>query len=270
MSYFRSKMYTKLSHFLDAQQERGRYMVTKDELRRQLRISEEALSRACHRLVEKKRLLMVRRGFYVIVPLEYRSSGTIPASWFIDGLMKYVERPYYVACLTAAAHYGAAHQRPQVFHVITDGVIPSMNVGGLRIAFFMKSSMSSAAVAKVKTPTGFMKVSAPATTALDLVRFEQRLGGLNRVAEVLQELADKITADALLAAAYAEKKMTYVQRLGHILDKLGETKITNKMAQWVTEQRPRVTSLKPKADSKGKPKDARWNVIVNGTIEVDA
>ena len=82
-----------------------------------------------------------------------------------------------------------------------------------------------------------MKVSAPATTALDLVRFENQLGGLNRITEVLEELSDKITATDLLAAAQEENKLTYVQRLGYILDQLGKTELTSDLAQWLKKKR---------------------------------
>jgi len=48
---------------------------------------------------------------YVLVPLEYLHAGAPPPSWFIDDLMKAMERPYYVGLLSAAGIHGASHQQ---------------------------------------------------------------------------------------------------------------------------------------------------------------
>jgi len=44
--------------------------------------------------------------------------GCLPANQFIPLLMDYLKEPYYAGMLTAAEHYGAAHQRPQAFQVL--------------------------------------------------------------------------------------------------------------------------------------------------------
>ena len=52
----------------------------------------------------------------------------------------------------------------------------------------------------MKSYTGYIAVSTPATTALDLVRFAPAIGGLDTVFTVLEELAEKITPEDLLQA----------------------------------------------------------------------
>lgn len=47
-------------------------------------------------------------------------------------------------------------------------------------------------VREVRTETGYMMVSSPLMTALDLVQNERKVGGLGRVTEVLLELCRKI------------------------------------------------------------------------------
>jgi hypothetical protein len=75
--------------------------------------------KALQRLKRKKESAMIRKGFYVIVPPEYRSRGVLPPVLFIADLMKFLNRNYYTGLLNAAAFYGAAHQQPQDFFVIT-------------------------------------------------------------------------------------------------------------------------------------------------------
>ena len=71
----------------------------------------------------------------MVVPLEYREAGCPPASWFIQPLMDFLDRPYYVGLLSAAAIHGAAHQQPMVFQVITDMVIKAARAGRVAIQF---------------------------------------------------------------------------------------------------------------------------------------
>jgi hypothetical protein len=69
-------------------------------------------------------------------------------------------------------------------------------------------------VVATKTSTGFVRVSDPASTAIDLVAYEARIGGLSRVVTVLQELAESLKAEAVVRAAATEKNIAPVQRLG--------------------------------------------------------
>ena len=61
----------------------------------------------------------VYRGFYVIVPVQYRLKGVVPPPYYINELMAYLKRLYYVGLLSAAAVYGAVHQRPMETQVMT-------------------------------------------------------------------------------------------------------------------------------------------------------
>ena len=56
----------------------------------------------------------------MIITPEYAQSGMLPATLFIDDLMKSLNRKYYIGLHSAAALYGAAHQQPMEFFVITE------------------------------------------------------------------------------------------------------------------------------------------------------
>ena len=133
-----SSRYSALSKFADSLQGKGRYAFQRAEALGALSVSDEALQTAARRLAAKKRLVIPRRGFYVIVPLEYQTAGAPPPDWFIDDLMKFQERPYYVGLLSAAALHGSAHQQPQEFQVVTDASVRVTQAGRARIRFFMK------------------------------------------------------------------------------------------------------------------------------------
>jgi hypothetical protein len=128
-----------------------------------------AFKHAARRLVLQSRLASPRRGFFVAVPLEYRSLWAPPPSWYIDALMNFHGRPYYVGVLSAAALYGAAHQQPQEFQVVTDKALRPTVGGKSRIRFLYKIRASQAQTVRLKTETGAMVVSSAEATAVDMV-----------------------------------------------------------------------------------------------------
>ena len=109
-----------LSALVDDLQSGGRCTFDRSEALSALRVDALNLKKAATRLGSKRRIVAPRRGFYVIVPLEYRATGAPPPSWFSDNLMRHLGRPYYVGVLSAAALHGAGHQQPQEFQVMTD------------------------------------------------------------------------------------------------------------------------------------------------------
>jgi len=256
-----------LPDFVDQLQSEGRYSFSKQEAKHATGLNADALKKALWRLEDKNRVRMIKRGFYVIVPLEYSRTRIIPAEWFISDLLKFMDQPYYVGLLSAAAMHGAAHQQPQEFHVVVPRPLRDIRVDGLLITFFKKSGMVACPVDQAKTSTGYMRISNAAVTAIDLVAYSGRVGGLDRVLTVLQELSEKITPDMLVEAANKEKQMSYVQRLGWLLEKSGKGDLVSKLANWISKKKPLRTPLDPTLPRKGFPRDSRWNVVINAEVE---
>jgi len=256
-----------LSEYVERLQGSGRYTLTRTEALKATGLRANSFEVSACRLAEKKQIVGVRRGFYVIVPVEYRSSGILPPDWFISDLMKFLGQPYYVALLSAAEMHGAAHQRPQAFQVITSQATREVEAAGLRIRFFKKANVSATPTIKKRTFTGDIPISTPAATALDLVAYERRVGRLNRVMTVLQELGESIEADTLIAAAQADTQLAHVQRLGWLLDKAGFESVTAKLHEWLEHKRTKPVVLDLSQPAKGFTRDPKWSVIVNTEVE---
>lgn len=258
-----------LAKLVDDLQAGGRYTLTRDEAIAALGITDVALTKAVQRLVAKNRLAVPRRGFFVIVPIEYRQAGAPPPDWYIGDLMAFSNRPYYVGLLSAASLHGAAHQQPQEFQIVTDGQLRPMAAGRGRIRFFKKRGMESTPLVDVKTETGLMRVSTPEATAVDLLRYLDATGHLGNVATVLAELAEKMDPMRTVEAAKLDGSLANAQRLGHLLDLVGAGELGGGLADWVAERRPRYLALRPDRPSDAALKDRRWRLLVNEKIEVD-
>ena len=255
--------------FVEALQSSGQYVFTRDQALKALRASEVALKNALWRLSKGGRLASPRRGFYVIVPPEYRAAGSLPPSWFIRELMAYLGRPYYVGLLSAAALHGAAHQSPHEFQVVTDRPLRPTEVGRVRIRFAKKANLAKTPTVGIKTPTGEIRVSSPEATVLDLVRYPQHAGFLSNVATVLREIAEHLDPVKLVSAAEADDEPAYAQRLGYLLDRIGFAELAAPLAKWVSAKAPRVTPLRPDRPLSGAPRNAQWRVAVNEEVELE-
>ncbi len=76
--------------------------------------------------------------------------------------------------------------------------------------------------------TGRMKVSSPALTALDLMRYGKGSVSIDNVATVLSDLGPRIDGDQLASLSRCFEK-TVVQRLGYMLDSLDRRSMTQRM-----------------------------------------
>lgn len=226
---------------------------------------------AALRLIKKKRLARPIKNFYVIVPTEYQLVAAPPAVWFIDYLMKFCDRPYYVGLLSAAALHGVAHQQPQVFQVITNKPLPAIEVGRSSIQFFVKKYISSANTESLKTPTGYMRLSNPELTAFDLIKYVKSVGYLSHVATVLSELQEKFNEKHFANILETDKlEMPDVQRLGYLLEVVAaKPKIIALLKQWIKAKKPRATPLRPDKSYGEAPYNPDWCLYINEKIETD-
>ena len=255
----------------------GRGVFSADEAQKEIGISRGAFLDAAERLQRRGQLIRPRRGFYVVVPPQHATTGAPPPEWYIDALMRHEKRPYYVGLLAAAAAHGASHQAVMEFQVVTDKLLPDIEAGRTRIVFSYRKDMAAVAtgIEDRKTQSGYMKLSSPELTALDLVRYPQSGAGLDNIATVLSELAERLRPEKLASLSGAFEKAV-VQRLGHLLGRLGHPQITEPMFAALSARGPLPwVELDPK--QAGDPdlslppseRDERWRLIVRRPPEID-
>jgi predicted transcriptional regulator of viral defense system len=212
-----------------------------------------------------------RHDFFVIVPHEYRSLGAPPSSWYLDSLMRYLGLPaYYVGLLTAAQWHGASHFAVQETQVIVPKQMRPIQVGREKIRFFMKADAANTPVEMRTLEYGPIRVSSPEATAVDLVRYIDAAGGLNFVATVLAELKKELKPGVLKVAVAKGSNAATTQRLGYILERVADARLTAPLARWLVRQHPRTRPLDPRASVKGVALNERWRLWVNADIEPSA
>ena len=253
---------------------RGNYLFTKENLTEAFpEAGSDYLKNAVSRLVKRGMVVSPWRNFYVAVPEEYRLKGQVPPMFFIDGLMAYLGRPYYVGLLSAAFLHGAAHQVPQTFMVITEGkTLRQVEKKGTRIAFISRSEIPTKLLEKKRTQNGDVNVSSPALTAIDLIDHEGNFGGMSRASEVLAELMETVNFDGIAPEFYHVSQTPVYQRLGFMLEViLDEKRQADSLYEGCQQAglKFRKTPLKKGKASVGCASETRWKIQVNATIEMD-
>jgi predicted transcriptional regulator of viral defense system len=246
----------------------GKYTFTFEEIKKHFSLSDSAISLQLSYYSMKKRIFHIRKGFYGILTPENSTGGILPSDLFIDSLMKHLNKPYYVALLSAAALHGAAHQKPMVDFVMSQTPAPRSIVNKkMKLYFISKKSLEQSGFVQMKTRAGYINVSSPELTAFDLVVYSSKFG-VNRVATVLQELYEVMKPAALKRIAKTQDTAA-VQRLGYILDRIVENeKLSNILLKILENRKIFPVPISVKKPKKGEI-DKKWNVIINMQIETD-
>ena len=246
----------------------GRYHFPSAEARSALGVSAVAAKLALNRLAKKAAIASPARGFYVIVPPEYRSIGCLPADQFIPALMKRRGLSYYAGLLSAAQYHGAAHYRPQEFQVMVSKNRWPIECGAVRVVFVARKRLNNVLVQDFNTPRGPIHVSTPEATAVDLVGYPRHVGGLDQVATILSELAEKIDPEKLVRAARTAP-ITWAQRLGFLLVRIGAGEKTRSLESYVRSHARESTLLLSSAPRGHAKRDSNWKLYVNARVQAD-
>ena len=209
----------------------------------------------------------------MIVSPQYAAKGVVAPIYYIDQLMQYIRKPYYISLLNAAELHGTAHQRSQRFSVTT--VYPSSTVSKTKnniLDWVYRKEIPESFLQTKNSETGTVRFSNPELTAIDLIQYEKHIGGLSRAATVLAELAEETDFSKVSNELLDYTSVSAVQRLGFILDNILEE---NEQADVLYKQlcnyekRLNYVPLSTRSTNENAEKDIRWKIYINTEIEVD-
>ena len=267
--------YTQVRYWVDDLPKSGRNTFSLSEARERFQQkSPSQIKNALNRLVSSGKIASVWRGFYAIVLPEYGMKGIIPPAEYIDHLMSYLGKDYYVSTLSAAALHGASHQKPITFTFICDQILHRKEKGDIRLEPLLKKRIPHRYVEIKNVKSGTINVSAPILTAIDLVLYPLKSGGFGNIATILAELSESIEVNGLENDFFDFAPASAVQSLGYLLDVvLSETVLAEMLLK-----RAKSASVKfrkvplatyQRIDAANCLFNAKWKVVANEEIEVD-
>lgn len=249
------------------------YSFSKEELQAATHKEKEALTTNLSYLTKKGDIMPLRRGFYLIIFFRYSKQGKLPLQLFAENLFKYLNRPYYVGLYAAAKFHGARHQQIQQDYIITTKpTLLDIHKGNIDLRFFTAANRPEKNILIQKSDAGVFKISDPVLTAVDLIHYQNKLGGLNRIFSVLEELMEGITYNNLseLLSWYPYKST--LQRLGYFLDGSeldDQESLVGLLVKYFQSVHYYPILLSPSSNEKAGAVTNHWKVDVNIKLESD-
>ena len=264
----------KIKNWIIDRERTGRPCFSRDEVAGAFpSLSASSIDSSLSRFRSNGLIQALHRGFYCVIPAHYAYVGKVPPAYYMDELMKWLGRPYYIALLSAAEMFGAAHQKPMVTQVMTE--LPCFSYSKKKndsVDWQFRSRVPSQFVLRRNGENGQVAYSNAELTAVDLVRYSHSAGGFSSVATVLAELREATDFNGAGQGVFKTADLADVQRLGYIYDAIlgdgaqSET-IHDELFSLCRDLKPVV--LNPRLPSDGAEISRRWKVKVNQKIEVD-
>jgi predicted transcriptional regulator of viral defense system len=143
-------------------------------------------------------------------------------------------------------------------------------VEGLKINYVVKNVIPESGIEKRKTDAGYIKISNAELTAVDLIAYQHRIGGLNRAATVLYELSESMSPAKLKEILHDNIPLSVLQRLGYILEfVLNKNELAGVIKNYLSGKKIFRIPLKPGYKKEGFAVNDDWKIIQNTLIETD-
>lgn len=260
-----------MSNYIKQLQSYEEYGFSWYELLNNCNKTEISLKRELSRLVEKNEILNLRKEFYLIIPPRYSKQGQLPIQLYINKLFKNLNREYYLGFYSAAKFHGASHQQIQRDYIMmSTPTLSNIKKNAINIRFLTTSKWPKKNILQKKSDAGIFKISSPSLTAVDLIHHQTKLGGLNRMLTILEELTEEINQNDIkeLLTWYPHKST--LQRFGFLLEKLQANENLNKqIKEHLQQSKFFPVLLSPKSRQKPGAIDNFWKVDVNIKLESD-
>ena len=166
----------------------GRVAFPMADLVKETGLSVIAASNQLLRLGNRVTRVSPRHQFFLIVSQEHRAVGAPPVAWWLHDYFQWLGEPYYLALQSAASSLGSNPQALQVTQVPTRIPRRSIEIGRIRVQFFVKRTLEQTPTQPLANAFAPVQVSTPEATSYDLVRYAARIGGIGRAAETIAPL----------------------------------------------------------------------------------
>jgi len=251
--------------FIDGRMALGRVAFSLDELIVESGLSAIAAKYQLLRLAGKVVRISRRQPFFLIVGPEHRAMGAPPAIWWLQDYFNWLGRPYYLALQSAASSFGSNPQALQVTQVMTDRPFRAIKVGRIQVRFFVKRGIERTPTQQLAQAPAPLCISTPEATAFDLIRYANRIGGIERAAETIAPLLPGLRVRELKRVLDAENELAIAQRLGFVIEAGGAKKLGDAVHDWLPDKLAKVPLSPIKGERRNIPVVERWQVLNNSS-----
>jgi predicted transcriptional regulator of viral defense system len=247
----------------------GKKVFTTDEAQAAIGSARHQVNKLLARLHEKRWLLRLQRGLYLILPFEAGLEGTYSVHPFL--IVPHLATPYALAYWTALSHYNYTEQLPGTIFVATPTGPTSHELTieelGLQYRFVTLVFHKFFGHRRVWIEGQGVTITDRAKTVVDCLDHPEYCGGIIEAAKGLYEgLSEEHFAPEKLTE-YAERmrNRAILKRMGYLVELLG-LPVADEVGRWQSSLSAGHSLLDPLAGDHGSY-DSRWRLRINRTAD---
>lgn len=224
--------------------------------------SYSATRKLVHDLTEKKWLIRLTKGKYLIVPLEAAETGEHTENWFVIAKNLIEAKPYYISYYSALDIHEMVTQPVMTIYISTPIRRIPKNILGATFRFIYTKPEDLWGIDEVwVTQSQKVKTSDIERTIIDCLDRPDLCGGVSEVAKGIWTKRNEIDYSKL--ADYARKlgRKSVIKRIGFIMEtySLGNQEMFSALKQEITSS---YTLLDPSLPASGRFKSS-WKIRAN-------
>jgi len=238
----------------------GKDIVTAKELDNYLPAGFQYRRKLVYSLKKKKILIPIKSGVYIFVPLEAVPTGR-RISEFIIPTVFFPKNDYYLGYSTMFNYYNFTDQQFQTVYVLNPRISRERTIAGVSFKFIKISPEKMYGQETISIKGRDVIVSSKERTLVDLIDYNQPVGGIEAAADILKRFVEDKKCDLKKLIDYTVKfpKIKTRKRIGLILEKAGVGNALLKPLEKSVEK----TSLISFTNNRKGTINARWRAIVN-------
>ena len=197
-------------------------IVTVNDLDTLFDLTPENRKQIVFRLKKKTILKVIKRGVYVFSPLESGPGGTGVDEFLVPPLF-FPKKNYYIGYSTIFNYYGFTEQLFQTVYVLNTSMRLDKIICGKSYKFLKISENRMYGLETMKVKDMDVIVSSKERTLIDLVYFNDPVGGINGAVQIFKQIVKEKKCDIKKLVDYAARfpNITTRKRIGIICDELG-------------------------------------------------
>ena len=215
-------------------------------------------------LVKKKWILKIRRGVYLIIPLEAGKEGadnyTIHS--FVIGSL--LSESYYIGYWSALNYYGFTEQTPPRVYVATTKQKDNTRILDTEFRFVRIAPYKLFDIDVIKIENRDVNISSPEKTFVDCLDRPRHAGGIEEGAKALYFSHDELDLRKLAKLAIQIQNTAVIKRLGYLSELYKLEECLQALSTAPVSQE--YSSLEPFSKKKGKIVE-RWQLRVNAEVD---
>jgi len=216
-------------------------------------------------LSKKKWVLRLRRGLYVIVPIDagVRGSESFIVHDFV--IAAHLASPYYVGFWSALNHHGLTDQIPRTVFVATTRPRRPLKILTSTFRFVQLAPRKFIGIEAANFDGTEVRISSKEKTLVDCLDHPELAGGIDEVARAVYFNHRELDWAKVRSFALKGGSIAVFKRLGYILERCGLFETYRRVLTRIvlTEGYPKLDTVGP---AKGKVSE-RWKLRVN--VELD-